>query len=222
MQKKSQATMPSAWAWRNSRQVGAARRPRQSGVREDPPHRRRGRDEADAFELADDPQVAAAWILPREAHYEVAQVGVDSGSAAPVVRLCPAAADKFAVPRSSVSGVTISPDRRAGAISRASAARYARSDQRSRGRGFDRRSTASSRRSTSSSASHAATSVPRRATRPRTATNARVAEGEEHPRSLAGAGPTARRSARLRYWHPSALPGRSWAPPSGVGGRRCQ
>ena len=30
-----------------------------------------------------------------------------------------------------------------------------------------------------------------------------VAEGEEHPRSLAGAAHKARRSARPRYWHPS-------------------
>ena len=77
--KKSQAMIPSAWARRNSVQVGPLRRGAgpSSGSSEQGADRRRADADAELAQLALDPDAAPARVLPGQTEDERTELGID-------------------------------------------------------------------------------------------------------------------------------------------------
>ncbi len=155
------------------RHVGAPlrRRGNLQGL-EDPADRGRADPVAELEQLALDPLVSPAVVLGGEPLDQRGNLGADWRPSRPV-RIGPLAGDQAAVPAQDGSGGDQPVRSQPAGRSRISAARTARSAQSSRGRGWARRSTATSCRSTSSSASLEADDRPSRTSQPQTRTKMR-------------------------------------------------
>jgi hypothetical protein len=135
-----------------SRRVGAPLGRRRDLQRlEDPADRRCANPVADLEQLTLDPLVSPAIVLRGEPLDERGDLGADWRPSR-AVRIGPLPGDQAAVPAQKVPGVTSRCARNLPGRSRISAAITARSAQSSRGRGWVRRSTATSYRSTKISA----------------------------------------------------------------------
>ncbi len=139
---------------------------------EDPADRRCANPVADLEQLTLDPLVSPAIVLRGEPLDERGDLGADWRPSRPV-RIGPLPGDQAACQRRTVPGVTSRCGRSLPGRSRISAAITARSAQSSRGRGWVRRSTATSCRSTKSSASLEADDRPSRTSQPQSRTKMR-------------------------------------------------
>jgi hypothetical protein len=144
------------------RRLGAPLRSRENLQRlEGPADRGRADPVAELEQFALDPLVSPAVALGGEPLDERGDLGADRRPSCPV-RVGPLAVTRRRCQRRTVPGVTSRCARTLAGKSRISAARTARSAQSSRGRGWVRRSTATSCRSTGSSASLEADDRPSR------------------------------------------------------------
>jgi hypothetical protein len=162
-------------------------------------------------QFALDPLVSPAVILGGEPLDQRGDLGADRRPSYPV-RVGPFTGDQAAVPTQDGAGVTSRCVRSRAGRSRISAARTARSAQSSRGRGWVRRSTATSCRSTRSSAFLEADDRPSRTSHPQTRTKMRSSrrkETDDHDAvQLTWLSPQF--TGQADFWHPTGAGISGW------------